>query len=330
MIKVSIIVPVYNAEKYLERCVDSIINQTLKDIEIILVNDGSTDRSSEILERYTEDSRVKVLNIKNSGPGKARNEGIKISKGKYLAFVDSDDYIHETFLEKLFNVADNNNVEIIMTNYNSINTFNGVNTIINHNLECGIVYDKDKIKKYIISKFTNYENYGFFNLWNKLYLREYILNLGFLIDETREHGEDWLFNIKVFLNLNYFICINEPLYNYIHSNRNSLMNKYREDQFELYLDGRKRITNLLSNDMINYNELNKTFIYEFSSYIVKTYRNVNNKDKRRKLLDNVLYNKEVIESCKNVHDLPLNFKVIAFLIRNKMQPLALLLYKLRS
>lgn len=330
MIKVSVIVPVYNAEKYLERCVDSILKQTLEDIEIILVNDGSVDGSNDILERYRKDSRVIVLNLKNGGPGRARNEGIKIAKGKYLGFVDSDDYIDETFLEKLFNVADNNNAEMIMTNYKDINTFDGVNTIINHNLECGIIYDKDRIKKDIISTFTNSGNYGFFNLWNKLYLREYILSLGFLIDETREHGEDWLFNIKVFLNLNSFICIDEPLYNYIHSNGNSLMTKYREEQFELYLDGRKKILSLLPSDMINYKELNKKFIYEFSSYIIKTYRNVKDKDKCRELLDAVLYNKEVIESCKNVYDLPLNFKVIAFLIRNKMQALASLMYKFRS
>mgnify|MGYP004499027325 FL=1 len=331
MVKVSVIVPVYNSEKYLNKCIDSILNQTLKEIELILVNDGSTDGSMKILEKYSEsDSRVVILNLKNGGPGKARNEGIKIAKGEYLSFVDSDDYIEIEFLEKLYKAAAHNKVQMIMTNYNDINMFDGVRTIINHNLECGRVYDKERIKNDIISTFTKVGNYGFFNLWNKLYLREYILNLDFLIDETRDHGEDWLFNIKVFLNLNSFMALNEPLYNYIHSNSNSLMTKYRENQLELYLDGRKKILSLLPSDIIDYNSLNKNFIYEFSSYIIKTYRNISDKSKRKELLNRVVYEKEVIESCKNVDGLPFNFKIIAFLIRNKMQALALVLYKIKS
>ena len=331
MIKVSVIVPIYNAERYLKKCIDSILNQSLKEIEVILINDGSTDGSIKIIEEYSKnDSRVVILNLKNGGPGKARNEGIKIAKGEYLSFVDSDDYIEREFLEKLYKTATHNKVQMVMTNYKDINMFDGVKSIINHTLECGIVYNEERIKNEIISTFTKVGNYGFFNLCNKLYLREYILSLGFLIDETRDHGEDWLFNIKVFLNLNSFIALNEPLYNYIHSNGNSLMTKYRENQFELYLDGRMKILSLLPNDIIDYNSLNKNFIYEFSSYIIKTYRNVSDKSKRNELLNRVVNEKQVIESCKNVHGLPFNFKIIAFLIRNKMQALALVLYKIKS
>lgn len=331
MVKVSVIVPVYNSEKYLNKCIDSILNQTLKEIELILVNDGSTDRSRKILEEYSEmDDRVIVLNIKNGGPARARNKGIKIAKGKYLSFVDSDDYIDGDFLEKLYNTADNNKVQMIMTNYKDINMFNGVTSMTCHELECGVIFNKDRIKKDILTTFTKTINYGFFSMCNKLYLREYLLKLGFLIDETRDHGEDWLFNINIFLNLNSFIAVEKPLYNYIHANENSLMTKYRENQFEIYLDGRKKIISLLPSDVIDYKELNKKFIYEFSSYIIKTYRNISDKSKRKELLNRVVYEKEVIESCKNVDGLPFNFKIIAFLIRNKMQALALVLYKIKS
>lgn len=331
MVKVSVIVPVYNSEKYLNKCIDSILNQTLKEIELILVNDGSTDRSRKILEEYSEmDDRVIVLNIKNGGPARARNKGIKIAKGKYLSFVDSDDYIDGDFLEKLYNTADNNKVQMIMTNYKDINMFNGVTSMTCHELECGVIFNKDRIKKDILTTFTKTINYGFFSMCNKLYLREYLLKLGFLIDETRDHGEDWLFNINIFLNLNSFIAVEKPLYNYIHANENSLMTKYRENQFEIYLDGRKKIISLLPSDVIDYKELNKKFIYEFSSYIIRTNRNVKDKNKCKKLLNRVLYEQEVIESCKNTSDLPLNFRIITFLIRNKMQSFALLLYKLKS
>ena len=92
MPKISIIVPVYNTEKYLPRCIDSILNQTFKDFELILINDGSTDLSAEIIEDYARmDKRIKTLHIENSGQGAARNRGLDIATGDYIGFVDSDD-----------------------------------------------------------------------------------------------------------------------------------------------------------------------------------------------------------------------------------------------
>lgn len=113
MAKVSIIVPVYNVEKYLRKCLDSLINQTLKDIEIICINDGSTDKSLEILEEYkNRDSRIILLNQENSGQSVARNRGIEIAKGEYLGFVDPDDWIDLDYYEKLYNAASTNNTDI--------------------------------------------------------------------------------------------------------------------------------------------------------------------------------------------------------------------------
>ncbi|MBR6222807.1 MAG: glycosyltransferase family 2 protein [Lachnospiraceae bacterium] len=102
-IKVSVIVPVYDAEKYLEQCLDSIVNQTLKEIEIICVDDGSTDSSMEILNRFKEnDPRITVLSQQNLFAGVARNNGKSHARGKYLVFWDSDDYFYETALEKMY------------------------------------------------------------------------------------------------------------------------------------------------------------------------------------------------------------------------------------
>ena len=101
---ISIIVPVYNVEKYLNRCIDSLISQTYQNIEIILVDDGSTDSSSEIVDGYLKkDNRIKVFHKDNGGLSDARNKGIEISKGKYLSFVDSDDYVTNTYIETLYN-----------------------------------------------------------------------------------------------------------------------------------------------------------------------------------------------------------------------------------
>lgn len=115
-IKVSIIVPVYNVEEYLIQCIESLINQTLKDIEIILINDGSSDNSPRICNEYIiKDPRVKVVHQENKHQGGARNVGLKIANGEYIAFVDSDDWIPDNFCELLYNQAIETESEIVLT-----------------------------------------------------------------------------------------------------------------------------------------------------------------------------------------------------------------------
>ena len=113
MYKVSIIVPVYNIEKYLAKCLDSLINQTLKEIEIICVNDGSTDNSAEILNEYAQkDSRIRIINQENTGLSAARNTGINNANGEYIGYVDSDDWVDLNFYENLYNAAKENDADI--------------------------------------------------------------------------------------------------------------------------------------------------------------------------------------------------------------------------
>lgn len=102
-IKVSVIVPVYNVEEYIEECIESIVNQTLKEIEIIIVNDGTKDNSMKKIEKYLSDSRIVIINKENGGLSSARNAGLKIARGEYVTFIDSDDFIKSTMLEELYN-----------------------------------------------------------------------------------------------------------------------------------------------------------------------------------------------------------------------------------
>lgn len=122
MVEVSVIIPVYNSENYLDECLDSVINQTFKDIEIICINDGSADTSLEILEKYEKlDNRMSVFTQENSGQSVARNNGIKKSKGKYIYFMDSDDYLELNALEEIYNISEKNNLELLifkMINFN--------------------------------------------------------------------------------------------------------------------------------------------------------------------------------------------------------------------
>lgn len=115
MTSVSVIVPVYNTKKYLHKCLDSLINQTLKDIEIICINDGSTDNSLKILNDYAQkDNRIKVLSQENKKQGAARNAGLEIATGEYIGYVDSDDWVDSDFYEKLYNAAKKHNFDIAL------------------------------------------------------------------------------------------------------------------------------------------------------------------------------------------------------------------------
>lgn len=126
MKKVSVIVPVYNVEKYLERCLNSLVNQTLQDIQIIVVNDGSPDNSQEIIDRFEKEypDKLKGYIKENGGLSDARNYGMQFVEGEYVAFVDSDDYVDETMYEKLYNKAIEEDSELVVCGYYKVNDGN--------------------------------------------------------------------------------------------------------------------------------------------------------------------------------------------------------------
>ena len=131
-IKVSVIVPVFNVEEYLSTSLDSILNQTLKDIEIICINDGSTDASLDILENYAKkDARIKIISKKNEGQGIARNIGLDNAQGEFIAFVDSDDFIKEDMLEKSYKKSVSKNLDLVMY---KVSSFDNETYEINDNL----------------------------------------------------------------------------------------------------------------------------------------------------------------------------------------------------
>ncbi|WP_054834987.1 glycosyltransferase [Methanobrevibacter arboriphilus] len=170
---VSVIVPVYNTEDYIQECLNSIINQSLSNIEIILVNDGSTDGSLEILEDYAKkDTRIKIINKDNEGQAIAKNLAISKSNGKYLSFIDSDDYIDLNAYEKIYNYAESNNNDIVLFNvlrFNKKNTWKGRLhriSIPNENIPStniinfpNLVYDSSASNKLIKKSF--WDNYCF-------------------------------------------------------------------------------------------------------------------------------------------------------------------------
>lgn len=221
--KVTIIVPVYNAEKTIERCVRSIQNQTYKNIEIILVNDGSTDDSLSLCyELQKQSDNILVIDKENSGVSDARNIGIEKSSGDYIQFVDSDDYIENNMSERLVELLETNQSDTVICSM-VIQKEEGKSF---KDIMQGIFSGDDVAKNLIKIYKTNYIN----SPCNKLYKRSLIKTL---FDKKLSLGEDLLFNLKYLDECGKVVFVNEPMYIYDYVNENSLIHKYREDSFEI-------------------------------------------------------------------------------------------------
>ena len=155
MVTVSVIIPVYNASKYLERCINSLLSQTLASCEFIFVNDGCTDGSQQILEQFQlQDARVKIIHQENKGVSEARNEGLKIAQGTYIGFVDADDYVEHNFFDTLYQTAEAYQLDIVSCNYFSSQdgkSFTSKPPFKEHTL-----YESDTIKKEILPYFISH------------------------------------------------------------------------------------------------------------------------------------------------------------------------------
>lgn len=208
MTKLSIIVPVYNVEKYLPKCLESLIKQTLNDIEIICVNDGSMDNSLAILKEFaSKDSRIRIIDNQHQGVAKTRNTGIEQSTGEYIGFVDSDDYIDLDFFEKLYNSATKSNSDIaiasILKHKNFFNIYNAKYT-----KEETAITIQDKIK------LCEDKKHFFFYAWNKIYHSGFIKENNIKFSEGQIY-EDVMFAIKALYYSNKIISVYGTKYHYI-------------------------------------------------------------------------------------------------------------------
>ena len=179
---ISVIVPVYNVEDYLRKCLDSIVNQTYKNLEIILIDDGSTDNSGKICDEYAaKDNRIKLIHKPNGGLSDARNAGLEIAKGEYIGFVDSDDYIAEDMYEFLYNFAAENNLDVAMCT--ACNVYDNGKIEHPRDFETILLSKKDEI---IENLFINKCGGSAVNVWSKLFKKEVLNNCKFAIGKTSE------------------------------------------------------------------------------------------------------------------------------------------------
>lgn len=232
--KISIIIPVYNVEKYLKRCLDSVINQTYKDLEIILIDDGSTDLSSEICDNYAKaDNRIKVFHSENKGVSAARNKGLELASGQWIGFIDPDDWINEDMYETLYTSAKKYKVNIAVCAYKSCKDYISGATRFSKN-------DFLLLNAETSMKFMLVDDTYCGAIWNKLYKKDLLTNKKF--KEGMIIGEDVLFNFNLLFKRNVKTVYNRvPKYNYFYRT-DSVMNKSNIDKrYFSQLEVRKKI-----------------------------------------------------------------------------------------
>ncbi|MDQ1000338.1 glycosyltransferase involved in cell wall biosynthesis [Neobacillus niacini] len=233
--KISVIVPIYNVEKYLPQCIESIINQTYKNLEVILVNDGSPDNSGEVCNFYrSKDNRIKVIHKDNGGLSEARNIGLDNASGDYVSFIDSDDYIHERFYEILFNMIISTNAEIAQCGFTKVYEEKNIKGNIKNQV---IVPTSNKNILNKIESLTSLFNQDYVVsvvVWNKLYRKELFDNIRFPVGKIHE---DEFTTYQLLYKSKKLALTKIPLYYYL-QRTNSIMgekfNSKRLDVLEAY------------------------------------------------------------------------------------------------
>ena len=235
---VSVIVPVYNVEKYLKRCLESIINQTYRELEIILVDDGSKDESGKICEQYGKiDKRIKIIHKENGGLSSARNVGLADAKGKYISFVDSDDWIAKDMYEYMVGLIEKNEAEAVQCNF--IQT-NGSKVIINEPEDIHIYTNKDICQFYM--EFST--KTGSYSVWKFLYKKEVLKDIKF---REGKINEDIDYNYKVLARCKKIIVSNQVKYFYYQEGISLSTGGLKKRDFDLY-DAAEALYQLAGNE----------------------------------------------------------------------------------
>ena len=323
---VSIIVPIYNAEKYLKECLDSLVGQTYRNLEIILVDDGSKDKSGKICDEYAkQDSRVIVIHKKNNGVSAARNSGIEKATGNWIAFVDADDWIQRNYIESFAHEIEPD-IDIICCGYKRING-NKVEKV-NNNQDIIVLNSME-----FIEKLLNVQNgYGFVH--TKFFKKTAIDDIRF--DTNLKVGEDALFNIEVASKIRKVKIINKSLYNYRISPE-STVKKYDPGYVDKYQKSMQKCF-----DYINVNfENNNDIILNVENYIAYhvmliainyCYNPDNPTKKRKQQLKEVcnikLFKKAIKQS--NFNDLSITRKIMLFTLKFKLYTLTSIICKIRQ
>lgn len=269
---ISVIVPIYNVEKYLDRCIKSIVNQTYSNLEIILIDDGSQDNCFKICNKWAElDNRIKVIHKENGGLSDARNVGLKMAKGEYIGFIDSDDFISKYFIELLHRKLVETKSDLIQCDYLKVNdNYLEKEKSVKTDFDIEIFNTEEALRLLIEEKKINQV------VWNKLYKKELLQKIRF---EYNKLNEDDFFTYQVFAKCNKIAYINLPLYYYLVRNQSIMGKKYSIKRLD-GLEARFLRYNFIKK---NYQELDSFGKKSLLFYIIYCYQmvlTINNKNER--------------------------------------------------
>lgn len=287
---ISVIVPIYNAENYIKRVVESLLKQTTDEIEIILVDDGSTDQSLMICNRYDSIENVTVIHKENGGICSARNIGLQHAKGKYISFVDADDFMDETAYEKIIKCLIKTNADILDFGWRYISETGEKTENLNENKK-NILFDKKYIKDVILPPLLNLkkdeEHFIYDFSCMKVFKKDIIDQYNIRFDESRRVWEDRIFLVEYLKYSRNYYCMDECFYNYV-SIPNSLSRRYNSKFLELILKNYNLYIDLFGNE------------YDFSGQYVIDYwcNSIENMVMEQLKVKNE--HEEVVQNIKNI------------------------------
>lgn len=328
--KISIIIPVYNCEKYLHTSVDSILQQTYKEWELILVDDGSKDNSGLICDLYAEkDNRIKKIHISNSGPSNARNIGLRNITGDYCIFVDSDDFLEITALEVLSKVVSKQHFHIVFYGY--FNDCLVENKYLNKKInKCGRkIFNNNMDFK---NEYTYFDNCSFTHpVWNKMYDVNFIEKNDIMFPYGINVSEDFIFNVQAYQNVTNICVIDDVLYHYIDHGTGSITTIFDAKKIEsiefIYLYSYKVIEKWNPSYL---NTINNDFIRDTSVYINSLFnKDCNLEYKVKYNIVKELIKREVLIKCiSEIKPMGYRNRIISVLIKYQQIKLLLLTGKI--
>lgn len=330
MNKISIIIPVYQVEKYIKRCLDSILSQTYSNLEIILIDDGSRDMSGKICDEYAvKDSRIKVIHQDNAGVSVARNKGLDICTGDYITFVDSDDFLEPFMYEKMMEKVTEYNCDVVMCD--CVKDDGVMQIPYTHDIRAGF-YDYDQLKEEYYPHLLMMENVEYpATISNCLILfrREVASSIRYI--EGVRYSEDLLFGAQLLYNAKSFYYMKGEFYYHYWMNSDSASHTFKEDKWEDYKVLYKKSSKLFrqNKQILNQSYLMLLFfLYNYAGDILEC-KNYNEKQKYI-YLKNILNDKYVIELFNNIRiyelRIPLKLKIMTYIYKYKIGIKALIEY----
>lgn len=322
-VKISVIIPVYNAEKYLDKCINSVLNQTLRDIEIICVDDGSKDSSFEILDKISKkDKRVKLFSIENNGVSNARNFALDLAKGEYILFLDSDDWVSADICEKLYSSITSNNYDVVMCAYTKEFKNKSVENALFHEVK---TFSKDEVFNQLYRRMIGIVDDelrsperadNLCTIWAKLYRTSIINDNNIRFIDLKKIGsyEDGLFNLEYFRQVNNALYLPNYLYHYRKDNMNSITTVYNPNLIVRHEEIHKYLENHIEKYDLNENfknGLSNRIALELPGYCLNILRDNSSYFDKIKRIKNILIDKKYKQAFKKLDfgRLPIHWKI---------------------